>query len=100
MRDTLLAAPDDRRRLVTIWQRCPAVCYFLHQVGVIPINKRLHGRRLLFKSLQVLEQTLFVVQLNRFTIGRWDCCWGYPDSVDSDQGLAVVSVRAVMSCCS
>jgi hypothetical protein len=26
--------------------------------------------------------------------------WGYPDSVDSDQGLAVVSVRAAMYCCS
>jgi uncharacterized membrane protein YccC len=26
--------------------------------------------------------------------------WGCPDSVDSDQGLAVVSVRAAMYCCS
>ena len=26
--------------------------------------------------------------------------WGYPDSVDSDQSLAGVSVRAAMYCCS
>ena len=29
-----------------------------------------------------------------------EAAWGYPDSVDSDQGLAVVSVRAAMYCCS
>jgi hypothetical protein len=26
--------------------------------------------------------------------------WSYPDSVDSDQGLAVVSLRVLMNCCS
>ena len=26
--------------------------------------------------------------------------WSYPDSVDSDQGLAGVSVRVAMNCCS
>ena len=26
--------------------------------------------------------------------------WSYPDSVDSDQGIAVVSLRVLMNCCS
>jgi hypothetical protein len=29
-----------------------------------------------------------------------DVDWSYPDSVDSDQGLAVVSLRVLMNCCS
>ncbi|MEY4759209.1 MAG: hypothetical protein RLZZ268_707 [Cyanobacteriota bacterium] len=32
--------------------------------------------------------------------GRLDEHWSYPDSVDSDQGLAVVSLRVLMNCCS
>ena len=35
-----------------------------------------------------------------FSLRLSSCYWGCPDSVDSDQGLAVVSVRAVMNCCS
>lgn len=35
----------------------------------------------------------------KVALRNWRPRWGYPDSVDSDEGLEVVSVRAAMYCC-
>ena len=60
-----------------------------------PMSKALFGTR----SGVVMVAALITPERHR-TKSLLKTRWGYPDSVDSDQGLAVVSVRAAMYCCS
>ena len=50
--------------------------------------------------LEVLKVNKAYRDLQGLLINQIQQEWGCPDSVDSDQGLAVVSVRAAMYCCS
>jgi hypothetical protein len=46
-----------------------------------------------------MEMAFSAALLNQAIIKSCEYC-DYPDSVDSDQGLAVVSLRVLMNCCS
>jgi len=52
------------------------------------------------QSNSIREQVSFKQRESHIRDSWNNLCWGYPNSVDSDQGLAVVSVRAAMYCCS
>ena len=58
------------------------------------------GSGLFYSAEQELPSVGFRAVNEGYTQSYGVVDWSYPDSVDSDQGLAVVSLRVLMNCCS